>query len=132
MVFRRNDLDVANQLLWTRVIEQKRIVLRGFVGQPAAARLFPRQMLVKNVNGMPGAGQLLATECARRPTTDNHIVSHSVFANFAYYLPRRGKIGMILGRVFYETGKSTKQNPASSIAPKTAAAVAEQVNRRTN
>ena len=77
LILRADEFDFLDEFFWKRIIEQERETLRGFVGETAATRLFPREMLIENVYGVAGASELLATHGSRRPTTDNDIVSHS-------------------------------------------------------
>jgi hypothetical protein len=46
------------------------------MGQPTAARLFPSEMLVKNIDGMTRAGQLLAAHGAGRSAADDRNFCH--------------------------------------------------------
>ena len=78
LILRADNLHLLNQFLRQRIVQQEREALRGFVGQPAAARFFPREMLVKNVDGVSCASELFAAHGSRRPTTDNDIVSHFI------------------------------------------------------
>src|SRR5260221_14512479 len=72
-----DQLDRAHQLFGVRIIEEERKALDRFVGQPAAAGLFPSQMLVKNSNGVACSRQLLATHRSRWPATDNCNLCHA-------------------------------------------------------
>src|SRR5258708_19079978 len=71
-----DQLDRAHQLLGVGIIEEERKALDRFVGQPAAAGLFPSEMLVKNSNAVARARQLLATHRSRWPATDNRNLCH--------------------------------------------------------
>jgi hypothetical protein len=50
-----------DQFLRVRIIQQEREALDGLVRQPAGARLFPGQVVVKNIDLVPAAEKLLAT-----------------------------------------------------------------------
>src|SRR5262249_1540495 len=55
-----NQLDGVNEFLGISVFEQKREALNGFVGEAAAARLFPGEMLVKDFYRVTCAGKFRA------------------------------------------------------------------------
>src|SRR6516225_4946336 len=89
-------------------------------------------MLVENVDGMARPRQLFAAHSPRRPTTDNDIVSHWS-PEFRCFHLRHRKDGRLQGGMgLQDKGKSTRQNPASSIAPNNAATGAAPDCRRTN
>ncbi len=73
-----DELDGVNKFFWIGIVEQKREALDGFMSEAAAAGFFPREMLVKNVDGVAGAGQLFATHCAGRTAADDYDFSHQV------------------------------------------------------
>src|SRR4029077_11260651 len=75
-----DQLDRAHQFFGIRIIQEKREALDGFMGQPAAARFFPRQVLVKNMDAVPGVRQLLATHRSGWPATDNRNLCHVLVA----------------------------------------------------
>src|SRR5258707_10942870 len=77
LVFRADNLYVAPQFFRMRIVQQKREVLRGFIGEPAAAGFFPRQPLVKNVYGVSRTRELFPAHGARRSATDDDNLSHS-------------------------------------------------------
>lgn len=90
MIFGADDFDAVNQLFGMRIIQEKREALRSFVGETAAAGLFPSEVFIEDVDGMTGARELFAAQRAGRPATDNDIVSHSRSANdFLYPSPAR-------------------------------------------
>src|SRR5450755_1415557 len=78
MLIAADQLDLANQFFRIRIIQQEREALNRLIGQPAAARLLPRQMLVKNRNLIPSARQLLAAHRPRRSPADDRYLSHSL------------------------------------------------------
>ena len=71
-----DELDGADELLGIRIVEEKRETLDGFVGQAAAAGLFPGEMLVKNTDAMPGARKLLAAHGAGWAAADDGNFRH--------------------------------------------------------
>src|SRR5882724_12520707 len=73
-----DELDGVDQFFWIGIVEKKREALNGFVGEAAAAGFLPREMLVKNVDGVAGAGELFATHCSGRTAADNYDFSHQV------------------------------------------------------
>ena len=83
MLIAADQLDLANQFFWIRIVQQEREALDRFMRQPAAARLFPRQVLVKNRNFISGARQLLAAHGPGRSSADDRYLSHSC-ASLAY------------------------------------------------
>ena len=70
LIVARNQFNGVNQFFGMRIFQQEGIFLNRFVRQPAAARFFPRQVLVKNGHFVPGARQLLAAHGSRRPSAD--------------------------------------------------------------
>jgi len=79
LILRADDLDVSHQFLWMGIVQQKREVLGGFISEPAAARLFPRQPLIKNIYRVSRARELFPAHGARRSATDDDNVSHLCF-----------------------------------------------------
>src|SRR6266436_9585220 len=73
-----DELDGVNQFFWIGIVEEKRKALNGFVSEAAAAGFLPREMLVKNIDGVAGAGELFATHCSGRTAADNYDFSHQV------------------------------------------------------
>src|ERR1700739_1486455 len=73
-----DELDRVNQLFGIRIVEQKREALDGFMSEAAAAGFLPRQMLVKDIDGVAGAGQLLAAHGAGRTAAYDYDFSHQV------------------------------------------------------
>ena len=57
MIVAADQLDGMHQFFRIRIVEQEREALDGFVREPAAARLLPRQVLVENIDRMSGARQ---------------------------------------------------------------------------
>src|SRR5262249_43359183 len=105
LVVARNQLNGTNQLFGMRIIQQERVSLRGLVSESAAARLFPRKMLIENDNFVPGARQLLAAHCSRRSSADNRYLGHgstSVFLETSWN-----------GRTLRRAGRSLGQNRRS-------------------
>src|SRR6266446_6032716 len=130
-----DQLDRTHQLFGIGIIEEKREALDGFMGQPPAARLFPGQVLVKNVDAVSGARQLLATHRSGWPATDDCNLCHVLISGQGpHSLPARefaGQRPFPSKEPLQVTGNITRQNPARSIAPKTAAAIADPVCRCT-
>jgi len=81
MILSADDFDVANELFWMIVVQKEWVALGGLVREAAPTRLFPRKMLVVDVDGMAGQSELFAAHCAGRAATDNDIVSHRLSAN---------------------------------------------------
>ena len=76
------------------VLEEKRIALRGFVREAAAAGFFPGQALIEQVDGMTRQSELLAAHSAGRTATDNDIVRHLLSAHDRLVVQlRRGEEG---------------------------------------
>src|SRR3974377_1062367 len=115
LVFRADDLHVANQFFRMRIVEKEREALRGFVGQPSPTRLLPRQLLFKYMYGISRARELLAAHCPGRPTTYYGNLRHLGNQSLVSFLLRCGKKETFSGRSLYETGNTTRQNPARSI-----------------
>src|ERR1700719_431306 len=59
-----DELDGVNQFFWIGIVEKKRKALNGFMGEAAAARFLPGEMLVENIDGVAGASELFATHGA--------------------------------------------------------------------
>src|SRR5262249_28554720 len=76
LIIAGDELDRMDQLLLVGVIEQKREVLNGLVSEPPAAGLLPRQMLVKDLNPVTRARELLATHGSGRSAADDCDVCH--------------------------------------------------------
>src|ERR1700722_11114470 len=76
MFFAADDIDFYHQFFGVRIVEEKWKTLDGFVGQAAAAGLFPSQMLIKNGDVIASTCELLAAHSARRTTTNNRYFSH--------------------------------------------------------
>src|ERR1051326_958251 len=77
MLFVAGDqFDGVDKLFGIRIIEKKREALNRFMGEAAATRLLPGEMLVKDVNGVAGAGQLFATHRPGRTAADNYDFRH--------------------------------------------------------
>ena len=76
MLFAANQLHRMNQFLGVGIVQQEREALNGFVRQAAAARFFPRQVLVEQIDLVPRARQLFTAHCAGRPTADDRYLSH--------------------------------------------------------
>jgi hypothetical protein len=53
------------------VVQQEGETFHRFVREPAAARFFPRQVLVKNPDFVPRSRKLLAAHCAGGPAPDD-------------------------------------------------------------
>src|SRR4029077_7875294 len=106
----------------------------------AAAGLFPCEVLVKNVDFVPRARKLLTAHRAGRSAADNYYLCHDRISLMASK-PVRGR-GTLqaaagFGNQFSSygphqvVGKTTRQNPAKSIAPKRAVAAGDAVTSRT-
>ena len=80
MFLAANELDGVNELLGIRIVEQERETLDGFVGESAAAGLFPREMLVKKIHFVTGASELLATHCAGGSAANDCNFGHSLLS----------------------------------------------------
>jgi len=76
LLFAADQLDGIHEFFWVGIIEQKREALNGFVRQPAAAWFFPCQVLVKKIDFVARASQLLATHRAGRSTADDRYLGH--------------------------------------------------------
>src|ERR1700676_523331 len=128
-----DQFDRMNEFFRVRVIEQEREALDGFMGESAATGFFPRQMLVENVYLMARARQLFAAHRTGRSATDNRNLSHGLSRETCVSLRARRLLAPPgpATEPAQVMGKITKQKPARSIAPKTAAAVAEPVLIRT-
>src|SRR5262249_30762414 len=71
-----NQLDGIHDFLGIGVFEQEREALDRFVRQPAAAWLFPCEMLVKNGDIVPRARELFTAHCAGRSAADDCYLRH--------------------------------------------------------
>ena len=108
-----NQFRCADNFLGLGRIEQEGIGFDGFVGQAAAAGLFPRETLVVNGDLKARAGQPLAAERTGRTAADD---------GYFFHVPCCGPVQV--------SGKTAAMNQAASIAPNNAAAVAEPVRTR--
>src|SRR5215467_12822403 len=79
MLVAADQLNGMNELLWIGILEQKREALDGFVGESAAAGLFPGEVLVKNCYFVTRAGELLAAHCPGGPAANDCNFGHSRF-----------------------------------------------------
>ncbi len=69
--------------------------MNGFVGQAAAARFFPRQVLVKKIDFVARARELFTTHRAGRSTADDRYLSHGRVSLSAFNsVPGRGTPAM--------------------------------------
>src|SRR5690242_18676496 len=82
MFLAADELDGVNELLGIRIVEQERETLDGFVGESAAAGLFPCEVLVKKVYFVTRKSELLATHCAGGPAANDCNFGHSVLSLF--------------------------------------------------
>src|ERR1700704_650857 len=89
MLIAADEFDFSDQFFRVGIIEEKRETLDGFVGQAAAAGLFPSQMFIEYGDVVASAGELFAAHGARRPTPDNRYFSHCYI-----FLACRKSIGM--------------------------------------
>ena len=89
MLLAADDVDFSDQFFGVGIIEEKWETLDGFVGQAAAAGLFPRQMFIEYGDVIASAGELFAAHGARRTTPDNRYFSHCYI-----FLACRKSIGM--------------------------------------
>src|SRR5579871_1732420 len=76
LIVARDEFDGVNQFFGMGILEKKRVTLRCLVSEAAAARLFPRQMLIKNDDFVSRARQLLAAHRAGRPAADDRNLRH--------------------------------------------------------
>jgi hypothetical protein len=72
--------DGMNELFGIRIVEQEREALDGFVCESSAAGLFPGEVLVKKMDFVTGASELLATHCAGGPAANDCNFGHSVLS----------------------------------------------------
>src|ERR1700684_1483618 len=79
MIVAADQLNRLHQFFRIWIVEQEREVLYGFVRQPAAAWLFPCQVLIENAYRVSGARKLRTAHCARRSATDDRYVRHLTF-----------------------------------------------------
>src|SRR5215469_17730793 len=77
MLLAADQLNGVNQFLRIGVVQQEREALDGFVGESAAARLFPGEMLVKKIYFVTGASELLAAHCAGGPAANDCYFCHN-------------------------------------------------------
>ena len=76
LIVAADELDRMNQFFGIRIIQQEREALDGFMGQSAAAGLFPCQVLVKNMDFVPRARELLTAHRAGRSAADDRYLCH--------------------------------------------------------
>jgi hypothetical protein len=76
MIVTADQFDGMNQFFGIGIVQQEGKALDGLVSEPAAARFFPGQMLVKKLNRMARPGQLLAAHRAGRSAADDRNVCH--------------------------------------------------------
>src|SRR5258708_30030375 len=138
MLLAADQLDGVHQFLGIGIIKQEGEALNGLVRQAAAAGLFPRQVLVKKFDRVARARELFATHCAGRSAADDCYLGHGrVSLSASNSDPGRGNppcVSLVTGPTVWGRqvrGKITRQKPARSIAPKSAAAPAEPVSSRT-
>ena len=88
---RRGQHGLRDEALRRVVVDQERILAVGLVGQPAAARLLPGELLIHQDDVHPGRRQLLRRECTRRTSTQNgdslHLVGSAAPGVCAAVLP---------------------------------------------
>jgi len=75
-----------------RIVEQEREALDGFVSETASTGLFPSEVLVKKINFVTGASELLATHCAGGPAANDCNFCHN-------FLSRQPKPAFSRGRL---------------------------------
>src|SRR5215471_5041638 len=90
LVLRTDDLHAVDEFLGVWIVEQERKVFRRLIGQPAAARLFPRQMFIVNLDRMTGPGKFGPAQGPRRSATDNDNFRHSCLLATQWFILRRG------------------------------------------
>ena len=76
MLLAADQFDRVHQFLRIAIVQQEREALDGFVREPAAAGLFPSQMLVDDIDCVPRARELFAAHRAGRPASDNRYLCH--------------------------------------------------------
>src|ERR1700694_2477830 len=76
VLFAADQLDGIHQLLGIGIIKQEWKALNGLVRQPAAAGLFPRQVLVKKIDLVARARKLFTAHCPGRSPADDRYLSH--------------------------------------------------------
>src|ERR1700680_1689338 len=74
----RDQLGGADNLLWIRALEQEGIGLDGLVGQPAATRLLPGQVLVEERDVKTCSRQPLSAERSGRPAANDCNFFHAL------------------------------------------------------
>lgn len=77
-------------------MQKERVGLDGFVGEAAAAGLFPGEMLVEDGDGVAGAGQLFAAERAGGAAADDCDFSHQGTSGAAKFAAVRGFAALTL------------------------------------
>ncbi len=91
LLFAADQLDGIHQFLRIGIIEQEWKALNGFVGQAAAARFFPSQMLVKKIDLVARARKLFTAHRAGRPAADDRYLGHGCVSLRAFNaVPGRG------------------------------------------
>ena len=128
-----NQLGGADDFLGVRSIEKEGIRFDRFVREAAAAGLFPGEALVENRNLKTPAGKALAAEGAGRPSSDDgYIFAWRLLAVGPSYGVLRRERGSFAttSTVCQVSGKIAAMNQAASIAPKSAAPIAEPVRAR--
>ena len=65
-----------HEFLGIGIFKQEREALNGFVRQPAAARFFPGQVLVKNGDFVSRASELFTAHCAGGSAADDCYLRH--------------------------------------------------------
>src|SRR5882762_3423084 len=71
-----DQLDGIYQFFGIGIIKQEREALNGFVGQSAATGFFPSQVLIKKINLVARAPELLTAHCAGRSAADDCYMGH--------------------------------------------------------
>src|SRR5437016_3795099 len=95
LLFATDQFDGIHQLLGIGIIEQEWKTLNGFVREAAAARFFPRQVLVKKIDLVARARELFATHRAGRSAADDRYLSHArVSLSVFNSVPGRGTPAM--------------------------------------
>jgi hypothetical protein len=76
MLFAADQVHGMYEFFWVRIFKQEREALDGFMRQPAAARLLPGQMLIKNGDFVSRASELFTAHCAGGSTSDDCYLRH--------------------------------------------------------
>ena len=86
-----DQLDGIHQFFGIGIIKQEREALNGFVRQSAATGFFPSQVLIKKMNLVARARELLTAHCAGRSAADDCYLGHSCVSLSAINsVPARG------------------------------------------